>query len=158
MNKRRRLTGVVTSNKMDKTVVVEVSRSYRHRLYKKVVHERSRYMAHDELGCEMGDHVRIVESMPISRKKRWVVEEILRHDIVAGEPELPTTEEVLEEVIGDIEGDTGSETEEMESVEGETEDVEAAEAEAEEVASAEVEVKEVETMEAEEAAEEETEP
>lgn len=81
MNERRRVTGVVTSNKMDKTVVVEISRTYRHRLYKKVVHERKRVMAHDELGCQIGDEVRIVESRPISARKRWVVEEILRRDI-----------------------------------------------------------------------------
>ena len=55
MNNRRRLTGVVTSNKMKKTVVVEISRTYRHRLYKKVVHSRKRVMAHDELGCQIGD-------------------------------------------------------------------------------------------------------
>lgn len=88
MNNRRRMTGVVTSNKMEKTVIVEVTRTYRHRLYKKVVHNRQRFMAHDELGSQIGDHVRIVESKPISRHKRWVVEEILRRDVAAGEPEL----------------------------------------------------------------------
>jgi small subunit ribosomal protein S17 len=86
MNDRRRMTGVVTSDKMEKTVVVEVTRTFRHRLYKKVVHSRQRFMAHDELGCKPGDQVRIVESRPISRHKRWVVEAILRHDIAAGAP------------------------------------------------------------------------
>jgi small subunit ribosomal protein S17 len=90
MNKRRRLTGVVTSDKMEKTVKVEVSRTYRHKLYKKVVHSKKRYMAHDELGCQIGDQVRIVESKPISRHKRWVVEEILVRDITAQEPDLET--------------------------------------------------------------------
>jgi small subunit ribosomal protein S17 len=85
MNNRRRMTGVVTSNKMEKTVVVEISRTYTHRLYKKVVHSRMHVMAHDELGCQMGDQVQIVESQPISRHKRWVVEAILRHDIAAGD-------------------------------------------------------------------------
>ena len=88
MNTRRRLTGVVTSNKMEKTVVVEISRTYQHRLYKKVVSSSNRVMAHDELGCQVGDRVRIVESRPISRHKRWVVQEILRRDILAGEPQL----------------------------------------------------------------------
>ena len=88
MNRRRRMTGVVTGDKMQKTVVVEVTRTYRHRLYKKVVHSRKRFKAHDELGCQIGDHVKIVESRPISRTKRWVVEEILRRDIPVGEPEL----------------------------------------------------------------------
>ena len=78
MNKRRRLTGFVISNKMDKTVVVDVSRTYRHRLYKKVMTDHSKFKAHDELGCQVGDQVRIVESRPISRHKRWVVEEIIR--------------------------------------------------------------------------------
>lgn len=88
MKKRRRMTGVVTSDKMDKTVVVEVARTYRHKLYKKVIHDRKRYMAHDELGSQIGDSVRIVESRPISRHKRWVVEEILRRDIAAGESDI----------------------------------------------------------------------
>lgn len=85
MNNRRRMTGRVTSNQMQKTVVVEVSRTYRHPLYKKVVHSRKRVMAHDELGCLVGDEVRIVESQPISRRKRWVVVEILHREIGAGE-------------------------------------------------------------------------
>ncbi len=85
MNNRRRLVGIVTSNKMQKTVVVEVSRTYRHPLYKKVVHSRKHMMAHDELGCQIGDRVRIVESRPLSRNKTWVVQEILRHDVGAGE-------------------------------------------------------------------------
>ncbi|MGE5220913.1 MAG: 30S ribosomal protein S17 [Omnitrophica WOR_2 bacterium] len=88
MNDRRRLTGFVTSNKMEKTVVVEISRTFRHELYKKVVHTRKHVMAHDELGCQIGDQVRIVESRPLSRRKRWVVEEILRHDITAGDTSL----------------------------------------------------------------------
>ena len=78
MNDRRRLTGFVVSNKMQKTVVVDVTRTYRHRLYKKVVYSHNRFKAHDELGCQVGDEVRIVESRPISRHKHWVVEEILR--------------------------------------------------------------------------------
>lgn len=80
MNKRRRITGVVTSDKMTKTVVVETSRAFRHPLYGKVIHTQKRVMAHDELECQIGDHVRLVESQPISKKKRWVVEEILRRD------------------------------------------------------------------------------
>lgn len=85
MNTRRRLTGVVTSNSMEKTVVVEIDRTYRHQLYKKVVSSRMRVMAHDTLGCQVGDQVTIVESQPISRRKRWVVEAILGHDVVAGD-------------------------------------------------------------------------
>jgi len=86
------MIGVVTSNKMEKTAIVEVTRTYRHQLYKKVVHERKRFMAHDELDCQIGDRVQIVESRPISRHKHWVVEEILRHDIAAGEPDIEDVE------------------------------------------------------------------
>ncbi len=64
MNDRRRITGVVTSNKMEKTVVVEISRTFRHQLYKKVVHTSKKVMAHDEKGCQIGDQVIIVESRP----------------------------------------------------------------------------------------------
>jgi small subunit ribosomal protein S17 len=81
MNDRRRITGVVTSNKMMKTVVVEISRTYRHPLYHKVVHSSKRVKAHDELSCQIGDQVQIVESRPMSRDKRWVVESILKHEI-----------------------------------------------------------------------------
>ncbi len=88
MNTRRRMIGVVTSDKMQKTVVVEIERTYLHRLYKKVVHARRRVMAHDELGCHLGDHVQIVESRPLSRHKHWVVESILRREVAAGPLEL----------------------------------------------------------------------
>jgi small subunit ribosomal protein S17 len=81
MSKRRRITGVVTSNKMDKTVSVKITRRFRHRLYKKVIDRHSVVKAHDELGCEIGDHVQIVESKPISKTKRWVVEEIIRKSV-----------------------------------------------------------------------------
>jgi small subunit ribosomal protein S17 len=81
MNKRRRMTGVVTSNKMMKTVVVEITRTFRHPLYRKVIHSSMRVKAHDELNCQVGDHVLIVESCPISKEKNWVVESIVKHEI-----------------------------------------------------------------------------
>ena len=77
MTARKRLQGIVTSDKMMKTVVVEISRTYRHPVYQKVVHTAKKVMAHDELGSKIGDEVLIVESKPISRKVRWVVQEIL---------------------------------------------------------------------------------
>jgi len=80
MNERRRMTGFVTSNKMMKTVVVELTRTYRHPLYHKVVHTSKRVKAHDELDCNIGDEVRIVESRPISKDKHWVVEEIIKRE------------------------------------------------------------------------------
>ena len=87
MNERRRITGVVTSDRMDKTVVVEINRHYRHPLYKKVVNKKRRVMAHDTLECQIGDEVLIVESRPISKTKRWVVQSILKRDERAAEDE-----------------------------------------------------------------------
>ena len=81
MNNRRRIVGVVTSNKMTKTVVVEITRKFRHPLYRKVIHTSKRVKAHDEIGCQIGDEVQIVESRPLSRDKRWVVENIVKHEI-----------------------------------------------------------------------------
>ena len=67
MNNRRRLVGVVSSNKMEKTVVVEISRTFRHPLYQKVVHSVKRFKVHDEIGCQIGDEVQIIETKPISK-------------------------------------------------------------------------------------------
>jgi small subunit ribosomal protein S17 len=75
---KRTLKGRVVSDKMDKTVVVMVAHLYRHRRYKKVVRAVKKYKAHDEENaCRVGDLVRIIESRPLSREKRWVVQEIL---------------------------------------------------------------------------------
>jgi small subunit ribosomal protein S17 len=71
---RRELTGRVVSNKMDKTISVEVTRRVKHRVYKKYINRRSVFKAHDEDNtCEMGQTVTIRESRPLSRMKRWVV-------------------------------------------------------------------------------------
>ncbi|MFQ5943943.1 MAG: 30S ribosomal protein S17 [Anaerolineales bacterium] len=77
-NKRRRLTGRVVRSKMQKTVTVRVDRTFRHPLYQKVLRGSKRYLVHDEFGTQPGDHVRIVESRPLSKRKRWVVEEVLK--------------------------------------------------------------------------------
>lgn len=74
----RELVGTVLSAKMDKTAVVQVERRARHPLYEKVLRLRKKYKAHDEENtCRTGDLVRIVESRPLSREKRWQVTEIL---------------------------------------------------------------------------------
>jgi small subunit ribosomal protein S17 len=80
MNSRRRMVGKVMSNKMTKTVVVEIVRKFRHPLYRKVVYASSRVKAHDEIGCQVGDEVKIVESRPLSRDKRWVVEAVIHRE------------------------------------------------------------------------------
>jgi small subunit ribosomal protein S17 len=75
---RKHLVGVVTSDKMDKTVVVVVKTTRRHRQYGKVVNRVKKYKAHDESNeCRIGDRVEIIETRPISRQKRWSVVTIL---------------------------------------------------------------------------------
>lgn len=75
---RREMVGVVTSDKMTKTVVVVVDRLVRHPAYHRVIRRRSKFMAHDELGCHVGDKVRIVETRPLSARKRWRVIEVIQ--------------------------------------------------------------------------------
>ena len=76
--RRKTMVGRVVSNKMDKTVVVVVESLKRHPLYRKVIRKRKKYKAHDaDNACQIGDLVRIVESRPLSKEKRWVVTEIL---------------------------------------------------------------------------------
>ena len=71
---RRKLIGRVRSDKMDKTVIVEVVRFKREGIYKKYVRVRKRYKAHDEKNeFKLGDRVEIIESRPLSREKRWAV-------------------------------------------------------------------------------------
>jgi small subunit ribosomal protein S17 len=76
--RRKHREGVVVSNKMDKTVVVVVERLVRHPQYQKYLRQRARYKAHDEQNkCQIGDRVRLVETRPLSRDKRWAVRAIL---------------------------------------------------------------------------------
>jgi small subunit ribosomal protein S17 len=75
---RKSRVGRVVSNKMDKTVLVEIEYRRRHPLYRKVLRMQRRFMAHDEENtCQEGDLVRIVETRPLSRHKRWRVAEIV---------------------------------------------------------------------------------
>lgn len=77
-NNRRRLQGIVISDKMDKTVTVRVEMTKRHPLYGKVIRTFTKYLAHDESNAIVeGSVVRIVESKPISKRKRWAVEAVL---------------------------------------------------------------------------------
>lgn len=71
---RRVLTGTVVSDKTDKTVTVLVERNLMHPVYKKFIKRTKRYLAHDEANaCKVGDHVSIIESRPISKRKSWIV-------------------------------------------------------------------------------------
>jgi len=99
-SKRKVRLGLVVSDKMDKTVVVEVSGPKRHPLYKKIIRRVVRYKAHDEKNeCQIGDKVRIIETRPLSREKRWRVAEIVtKGEVVEISPE-EITQEDLEKVI-----------------------------------------------------------
>ena len=71
-------TGKVVSNKMDKTVVVAITRQFQHPVYKKTVKKVAKFKAHDENNeCQVGDDVKIIETRPVSKDKRWLVLEIL---------------------------------------------------------------------------------
>ena len=75
---RSQKVGTVSSDKMKKTVVVRVDRLVRHRKYRRYVRRTSKFMAHDEMGATVGDKVRIVETRPLSARKRWRVVEIVQ--------------------------------------------------------------------------------
>lgn len=103
-NNRRRLIGRVVSDKMSKTVVVEIERRKLHRVYKKVITNTKRVMAHDESDAiEIGSVVQIVESKPLSRKKRWVVEQVLQTP--GGRVLQPIAADVVIEPAAEASGD-----------------------------------------------------
>jgi small subunit ribosomal protein S17 len=87
--RRQEKVGVVTSNKMQKTVVVTVERQVTHPLYKRVVRRSKKFLVHDEKNeCRVGDTVRIQETRPLSSRKRWrVVEIVTKAALVAPVPE-----------------------------------------------------------------------
>ena len=75
--KRRQMRGLVVSDKMDKTVVVAVTRKFRHPLYKRIIKLTRRYFAHNEGLAKAGDFVRIEETKPLSKQKRWRVLQVI---------------------------------------------------------------------------------
>ena len=77
-HKRAERIGIVASDKMTKTVTVRVERQVKHPIYRKYIKRRKKFMAHDELGAAIGDKVRIIETRPMSAKKRWRVVEIIQ--------------------------------------------------------------------------------
>ena len=76
--RRQEKVGLVTSDKMTKTVVVRVERLVRHPKYRRYIRRRTKFMAHNELEAKAGDTVRIVETRPLSARKRWRVVEIIQ--------------------------------------------------------------------------------
>ena len=76
---KRQVVGTVVSNKMDRSIVVQVERTVKHPMYHKYVRRRARFAAHDEDNtCQVGDKVLITESRPLSKTKRWRLSEILQ--------------------------------------------------------------------------------
>ena len=159
---RKAREGTVVSDKMDKSVVVAVSSSTRHRLYKKIMRRLRRYMVHDETNdAKLGDRVRIEESRPHSRRKRWQLAEVL---VRADRPEV-AAEEIDLELLGEVKVDDEEPEPEADEVseaaeEPETEPAEAVEEAPEETPEDELaEVAEAPAEEPPEVAEEpETEP
>jgi small subunit ribosomal protein S17 len=104
-SKRKVRTGKVISNKMDKTVVVAVEYTKRHPLYKKVIRHVKNFKAHDAKNeCNMGDIVKIMETRPLSKDKRWTVTEILK----AGKYAEITPTEISEQEIEVKQSDSDS--------------------------------------------------
>ena len=145
MNNRRRMIGVVVSNKMTKSVVVKIAHSYRHPLYKKVIRTSRTILAHDDIGCEVGDQVQLVESRPISKRISWVIETIVKKEEktvtvdanVEIEPSKVKVEELEQPVVAaaeDVEEEVVVEEEVKEEVEEEVEESEADTAETGEAA------------------------
>ena len=86
--KRKTMVGRVASNKMDKTVVVTVETLRHHPLYKKTIRRAVKYKAHDEKNeCKLGDTVKIIETRPLSKEKRWRVTEVItKSEVVEVQP------------------------------------------------------------------------
>ena len=77
-NRRKTLVGIITSNKMDKSIVVSIEETRRHPLYGKSTKITKKFMAHDENNeCQIGDKVRIMETRPLSKSKRWRLVEVV---------------------------------------------------------------------------------
>lgn len=77
-NLRKQRVGVVTSNKMDKTITISVERRVKHPIYSKTMKSSKKFLAHDEQNsCNIGDTVRIMETRPLSKRKRWRLVEII---------------------------------------------------------------------------------
>lgn len=89
LQRRKELVGSVVSNKMQKTIVVEIERRVKHGLYAKYVTKSHRFKAHDEKNeAKMGDIVSIIESRPLSRDKRWALQKIVRRAVQTAEANI----------------------------------------------------------------------
>ena len=109
--------GVVVSNKMQKTIVVAVESLKKHRIYKRTYKQTKRFHAHDEENtCQIGDLVRIEETRPLSKTKRWRLVEIIKR----GSGVVPV-DELLADVNPDLTSEEGDESSDVEEEEGDAE-------------------------------------
>ncbi|MED6110729.1 hypothetical protein PIB30_045511 [Stylosanthes scabra] len=91
----KQVVGMVVSNKMQKSVVVAVDRLFHHKVYNRYIKRTSKFMAHDEQNqCNIGDRVRLDPSRPLSKRKHWVVAEILKKARIYTPPTAPVSENV----------------------------------------------------------------
>ena len=98
-------TGLVVSNKMAKTIVIEVIRRVPHPIYKRIITKKSKFYAHDEEGsAKTGDTVRIIEARPMSKLKRWNLEEVLRRAVDVGSTSADVSREALPSVKKVVKG------------------------------------------------------
>ncbi|HVN24286.1 MAG TPA: 30S ribosomal protein S17 [Syntrophorhabdales bacterium] len=89
---RKKMVGLVVKDKMDKTVVVELEKRYKHGMYQKYLSTKTRCKAHDEKNAaRVGDQVLLVETRPLSKEKRWVVKEVIRKAMAV--PAIEVTEQ-----------------------------------------------------------------
>jgi small subunit ribosomal protein S17 len=120
LKNRKKRVGHVVSNKMDKTAVVLVETRRPHRLYKRIIKQKSKFMAHDEKNeCQIGDVVQIMEHRPLSKEKRWIVTEIItRKEVV----EVPETEIELPKAKTKVADEEAEATATQEDAQAEAED------------------------------------
>lgn len=98
---RRALIGVVTSAKTEKSITVEVERTFKHAKYGKYLRKRKRYLAHDEeKTAKVGDAVEICATRPMSKRKRWRLLRVISHSQLAGVEVLDAAAEIMQDITG----------------------------------------------------------
>ena len=98
---RRTLIGTVTSTKTQKTITVEVERTFKHAKYGKYLRRRKRYLAHDERGeAQLGDNVELVSTRPLSKRKRWRLLRVLGHSQLGGIHHGDAAAEIMADITG----------------------------------------------------------
>jgi small subunit ribosomal protein S17 len=100
---RRTLVGTVTSTKTEKTITVEVERTFKHAKYGKYLRKRKRYLAHDERGeAKLGDGVEIASTRPLSKRKRWRLERVISRSQLGGLSHGDAAAEIMADITGKL--------------------------------------------------------